>query len=89
MGSSDATEPGKIGSRRVVILVSELLEQELGRRPILFLGIACLTARDHIAFDAPAAPGKWYDMIHSQGLRRKGALTVGTDAFGKAIAPPL
>ena len=50
---------------------SELLELQLSRCPILFRGIACLTARDHIPLSAPPAPCERHNMIHGQFTGRK------------------
>ena len=76
-------------SRLARILLSELLEEQLGGRPILFLGIAGRTARDYIAFGTPSTPGEWHDMIHRQFVGMKMLLAVCADAWGNFIAPPL
>jgi hypothetical protein len=76
-------------SRGVGMLLPQLLQEYLCRRPISFRGIAGLTAGDHIALDAPPATSERDHMIHGQCVGGKGALAVCTDAFGNTMTPPL
>ena len=89
MEGKEQSGSDRAGSRRVRLLLSQLLEQEFGRRPILLLGIARYTARDHIAFGTASTPGERHDVIHGQFMRSKRALTVCTAPLGNFIAPPL
>ena len=76
-------------SRGVGLLLPQLLQEYLGRRPIGFRSIAGLTAGDHIALDAPPATRERDHMIHGQFVGGKGALTVRTDTCGNLMTPPL
>jgi hypothetical protein len=81
--------PEPAGSRLIVFLLAQLLEQQFGRRPVLFRSITRGTAGHHIASGAASTPGKGYDVVHSQCVRGKCPLTVGTDTLGNFIPPPL
>ena len=79
----------KIGSRLLALLLSEVLEEQFSRRPRFFCGIARGTAWHHIAFRTPSTPGDWHNVVHSQCVGSKNALTVGTESLGKFVTPPL
>jgi hypothetical protein len=76
-------------SRGMGLLLPQLLQEDLRRRPIGFRGIAGLAAGDHIALDAPPATRERDYMIHGQVVGGKGALAVRTDPCGNLITPPL
>jgi hypothetical protein len=76
-------------SRGVGLLLPQLLQESLGRRPMGLRGIVGLAAGDHIALDAAPAARERHHMIHGQGIGGKGALAVRTDPFRKTLTPPL
>jgi hypothetical protein len=71
------------------MLLSQLPQEYLCRRPIGFRGIAGLTAGDHIALGAPPATRERDHMIHGQVVGGTGALAVRTDTCGNLMTPPL